>query len=223
MSRLFIYLNSSIMKKQIMGVTGLLLCGFLASHLAGNLLIYVGDRAFNSYGHALITNPLIYLAEAILLAIFVTHLALAIRLTIENKRARPVAYAVKKPTGRGSTFASSTMPYTGLIILVFLVFHILHFKFGPVYKMTYDGVEMRDLYRLIIEYFRQPLAVVWYIFGMVSVGLHVSHGLWSAFQSLGVNHPKYNKYIKIISKIYAVIITLGYSSLPIYCFLQGGR
>lgn len=223
MSRFYHYLNSSIMKKQIMGVTGLLLCGFLVSHLIGNGLIYFGDRAFNTYAHTLVTNPLIYFAEAILLGIFVTHIFLAMKLTLENKAARPVAYAVKKPTGRGSTFASSTMPYTGLLILVFLVFHILHFKFGPVYKITYDGVEMRDLYRLLVEYFHQPLAVVWYVFCMLALGLHVSHGFWSAFQSIGFNHPKYNSCLKNLAKVYALLMTVGFSALPIYCYLQGGR
>ncbi|PJB52928.1 MAG: cytochrome B subunit [Bdellovibrio sp. CG_4_9_14_3_um_filter_39_7] len=223
MSRFLHYLNSSIMKKQIMGVTGLLLCGFLVSHLIGNCLIYFGDRAFNTYAHTLVTNPLIYVAEAILLGIFLTHIFMAMKLTLENKAARPVAYAVKKPTGRGSTIASSTMPYTGLLILVFLIFHILHFKFGPVYKITYDGVEMRDLYRLLIEYFHQPLAVVWYVFCMLALGLHVSHGFWSAFQSIGFNHPKYNACLKNLSKVYALLITIGFSALPIYCYLQGGR
>ena len=143
-------LSSSIVKKQIMGLTGLLLCGFLISHLIGNCLIYLGPEAFNTYAHTLITNPLIYVAEAALLAIFLTHIGLAIKLTIENKQARPQGYYLKVPTGRGSTIASSTMPINGMLTLVFLVFHIWLFKFGRHYSVTYQGVEMRDLYHLLL-------------------------------------------------------------------------
>lgn len=216
--------QSSVMKKQIMGITGLLLCGFLVTHLLGNMLMFVDDgKAFNMYAHALITNPLIYVAEAILAAIFLSHIGLGIRLTMENKSARPEGYYMKQPTGRGETFASSTMPYTGLLILVFLVLHIIQFKFGPVYLVTYDGLEVRDLYRLLIEYFQSPIAVAWYIFCMIGLGIHLSHGFWSAFQSIGFNHPKYNCLLKMSAKLYALAITVGFSSLPIYCFMQGGN
>lgn len=223
MSRMSVYVNSSIMKKQMMGVTGLMLCGFLVTHLAGNSLIYVSPEAFNTYAHKLVTNPAIYVAEAILALIFLSHIFMGIRLTIENKKARPVSYAMKVPTGRGATIASSTMPYTGMIILIFLILHIWQFKFGPYYSVTYGDTEMRDLYRLLIEYFRNPLAVVWYIFAMVALGIHVSHGFWSAFQSLGFEHPKYTPCIKTFSKIFAVVIALGFMSFPIYCYLQGAN
>lgn len=217
------YITSSIMKKQVMGVTGLLLCGFLLSHLAGNCLIFVGDSAFNHYAHTLMSNPLIYGAEAILAIIFLSHICLAIRLIIENKCARPTNYYMKQKTGRGATFASSTMHWTGPIILIFLVIHLLNFKFGPVYQKSYDGVEMRDLYRTVIEYFQSPINVLWYIFAMVALGIHVSHGFWSAFQSIGFNHPKYNALLKTLSKLYALVIAAGYIALPIYCYLQGGK
>ena len=215
------YLNSSVMKKQVMGITGLMLCGFLLSHLAGNCLIYVGSDAFNKYAHALITNPLIYVAEVILASIFLTHIGLALKLTIENKAARPQNYYIKQKTGRGATFASSTMPYTGIIILVFLVFHLINFKFGPVYTATVGGIEMRDLYKTVVEYFLSPVNVAWYIFCMIALGIHVSHGFWSAFQSIGFNHPKYNCLIKFASKAFGVLVTIGYSALPIFCHLQG--
>lgn len=215
--------TSSVMKKQAMGVTGLLLCGFLVSHLAGNCLIYFGPEAFNTYAHKLVTNPLIYIAEAILALIFLSHIALAARLTIENKMARPTSYYMRQATGRGSTLASSTMPITGIIILIFLVLHIIQFKFGAYYEATYDGVVMRDLYRLLIEYFSSPLAVAWYIFCMLALGLHVSHGFWSAFQSIGFNHPKYTPVLKLLAKLYALVITVGFSALPIYCYMQGGK
>ncbi len=223
LKRFLTVVTSSVMKKQAMGITGLLLCGFLVSHLAGNCLIYVGPEAFNTYAHTLVTNPLIYVAEAILALIFLSHIGLAARLTIENKMARPTNYYMRQATGRGSTLASSTMPITGLIILIFLVLHIIQFKFGAYYEATYNGVVMRDLYRLLIEYFSSPLAVAWYIFCMLALGLHVSHGFWSAFQSIGFNHPKYTPVLKLASKLFALLVTVGFSALPIYCYLQGAK
>lgn len=206
-----------------MAVTGLLLCGFLLTHLIGNCLIYLGAETFNTYAHALISNKAIYIAEAILASIFLAHIGLAVRLTVENNNARPQNYHAKVNTGLGATFASSTMPYTGILILVFMVLHLIHFKFGPEYYDVYNGVEMRDLYRTVVEYFQSPINVAWYVFAMIGLGIHVSHGFWSAFQSLGFSHPKYTPMLKTVSKLYAIFITVGYSALPIYCFIQGGR
>ncbi len=216
------YLGSSIIKKQIMGVTGLLLCGFLITHLLGNFLIIVSAEAFNTYAHALITNPLLYPAEAVLATIFLTHIFLAIKLVIENHQARPEKYYIKTKTGRGATFASSTMPYTGFIILVFLIKHLLDFKFGPLFEVTYNGVLMRDLHQTVLLHFANPLNVVWYVFVMICIGIHVSHGFWSAFQSIGFNHPKYNCCLKNTAKAFAVVVTLGYSAIAIWSYLQGG-
>ena len=106
LKRFLTVLTSSVMKKQAMGVSGLMLCGFLVTHLAGNCLIYVGPEAFNTYAHKLVTNPAIYLAEAVLALIFLTHIGLAAKLTIENKIARPTNYYMRQATGRGSTLAS---------------------------------------------------------------------------------------------------------------------
>jgi succinate dehydrogenase / fumarate reductase, cytochrome b subunit len=221
-SRVGRMLSASIVKKQLMGLTGLLLCGFLIGHLAGNLLIFVGPAAFNAYGHALITNPLIYVAEAGLGALFLVHIGMAVRLIVENRKARPDRYYVKQPTGRGSTFASSTMPYTGALTFIFLVLHIYQFKFGPYYTIVHSGVEMRDLYRLVVEFYQSPLAVLWYVLCMISIGIHVKHGFWSAFQSLGFHHPSYTQALQKFSVAFAALIAVGFSSLPIYCYFQGG-
>jgi succinate dehydrogenase / fumarate reductase cytochrome b subunit len=214
---------SSVTKKQIMGVTGLLLCGFLLSHLLGNFLLFVGPDAFNKYSHALVTNPLIYVAEAILTLLFLSHIFMAIRLIIENKNARPVKYYQRTPSGRGSTFASSTMPYTGIIALVFLVFHILGLKYGTYYSTNVGGVEMHDIYKTTVEYFQDLIHVTGYVIAVVSLGIHVSHGFWSAFQSLGFNHPKYMPKIQCASKLFGLVVAIGFSALPIYCYFLGGR
>jgi succinate dehydrogenase / fumarate reductase cytochrome b subunit len=207
----------------MMGVTGLLLCGFLLSHLAGNLLLFVGPDAFNKYSHTLISNPLIYLAEVILGLLFLSHIVMAIRLTMENKAARPEAYHTRKTSGKGATFASSSMPITGMIALVFLVLHIIGLKYGTHYDTTINGVEMRDIYKTTVEYFVNPLHVIGYLIAVISLGVHVSHGFWSAFQSLGFNHPKYMPKIKRFSVCYGLLVAVGFSSFPIYCYIIGGR
>lgn len=216
-------LGVSVVKKQIMGLTGLLLCGFLVGHLAGNLLIFVGPEYFNAYGHALITNPLIYLAEAGLGALFIAHVGMAAKLILENHQARPVKYYMKTPTGAGSTFASSTMPYTGFLTAVFLVLHILQFKYGPYYSVVHNGVEMRDLYRLVVEFYQSPVAVLWYVVCMISLGIHVKHGFWSAFQSIGFSHPKYTPVLRNLSIAFSALVAVGFASLPLFCFFQGGN
>ncbi|MFG1482520.1 succinate dehydrogenase cytochrome b subunit [Halobacteriovorax sp. GFR7] len=222
MSALRFYLTNSVAKKQVMGVTGLLLCGFLLSHMLGNFLLMVGADAFNKYAYTLTSNPLIYVAEAGLLVIFLTHLFMALKLTMENKAARPVNYYMKQPTGRGATFASSTMPYTGMLILFFIIMHLINFKYGAVYMTTLNGMEVRDLYKTVIEYFASPLNVGMYVVFMIVIGIHVSHGFWSAFQSIGFNHPKYMPAIKFLSKLYAVVLTVGYSTIAIWCHVKGG-
>ena len=205
-----------------MAVTGLALCGFLVAHLAGNFLIFCGAEAFNTYAHILTSNSFIYVAEVLLAGIFLTHISLAVVLVWQNREARGQRYYLKTPTGRGAVFASSTMPITGLLTLVFLVLHLMHFKFGPDYQIIHSGVEMRDLYRLLVEYFSSELNVTWYIFAQVALGIHLSHGFSSAFQSLGFSHPRHTPRLKILGKVFAIVITVGFSSLPLYLHIKGG-
>jgi succinate dehydrogenase / fumarate reductase cytochrome b subunit len=215
------YLMSSIGKKQLMAISGLGLSGFTIGHLAGNFLIYVGPEAFNTYGYKLTSNPLIYVAEAGLLFMFMLHLGLAIRLTMENNAARTEKYYMKVKTGRGSTFASSTMIYTGLLMLAFIITHLLHFKFGAHYEIEHSGVKMRDIYRLVTESFQNPGYVAWYVICMIAIGIHLSHGIQSTFQSLGINHPKYTPIIKKVGCITSIVIAIGFSSIPLWSFFQG--
>ena len=217
------YFGSSIGRKQAVAITGLALCGFLVSHLAGNFLLLVGPDAFNLYAHKLASlGSLLYVAEAGLALMFLVHLGLAIKLTLENKKARGVQkYAVKKNTGRGTTFASATMPYTGLVLLVFLILHLMNLKFGTYYTVTVDGVEMRDMYRTTMEYFANPSSSIWYVIAMICAAIHTSHGFSSAFQSLGLNHPKYYPKIKLIGYLYAVAVGGGFAFLSVWAYLKG--
>lgn len=215
------YFRSSIGRKQLVAITGLLLCGFLVSHLSGNLLLMVSSDAFNLYAHKLASlGALLYVIEGALAFIFALHLGLALKLSLENMQSRG-KYQVKKKTGRGTTFASQTMPYTGVILLVFLVLHLMNLKFGSYYEVTIDGVVMRDLTKTTIEYFSSVGATVWYIVAMIVAAIHTSHGFASAFQSMGWNHGKYFKNVKLLGFIYAVAVGGGFAFLAIYCHMKG--
>jgi succinate dehydrogenase / fumarate reductase cytochrome b subunit len=215
--------NSSIMNKIFMAITGTMLCGFLLTHMAGNVMLFIGPEVFNLYGHKLTSNPLIYLAEAALASIFLVHIFFAIKVIIQNMQARPIGYYAKSTTGRGATFASSTMPWTGILfILLFLVIHLINLKFGAHYSFSYEGGEIRDLHKLTLEFFSKPISVILYCIAMIGLGFHVSHGLWSLFQTFGFDHPKYTPVIKIVAKLYAILIVVGYCSFPIWAYLQNG-
>lgn len=215
------YFRSSIGRKQLVAITGLLLCGFLVSHLTGNLLLLVSSDAFNLYAHKLAAlGGLLYVIEGVLTLIFALHLGLAIKLNMENMKSRG-KYQVKTKTGRGTTFMSQTMPYTGLVLLVFIILHLKNLKFGTYYETTIDGVVMRDLTKTTIEYFSSIGAVVWYVVAMACAGLHTAHGFASAFQSMGWNHGKYFKNVKRLGYLYAVSIAGGFAFLAIYCHMKG--
>ncbi len=215
------YFCSSIGRKQLVAITGLALCGFLVGHLSGNFLLMVGADTFNLYGHKLTSLGVgLYAIEAVLLLIFLVHLGLAIKITMENARARG-KYTLKKRTGRGTTFMSATMPYTGLVLLVFIILHLLNLKFGTNYRTVVGGVEMRDLYRVTMEYFQSTANTIWYVFAMICAALHTAHGFASAFQSLGLNHGKYYPKIKVISYVYAIAVGGGFALLSVWAHLKG--
>ncbi|MFQ5579453.1 MAG: succinate dehydrogenase cytochrome b subunit [Nitrospiria bacterium] len=214
-------LKTSIIKKQITGLAGFLLCGFALSHLTGNLLLLVSAEVFNRYAHALISNPFIYGIELTLFFIFLIHMMLAMHLQRKNRAARPEKYVMRKRTGRGATISSSSMAYTGTILLVYLIFHIWHLKFGPDYRVSYNGVEMRDLYKLVLEYFANPLSVGLYVLAMAAFGSHLSHGFWSIFQSIGFSHAKYTVTLRRLSIGFGIMMTIGFSILPIWAHLKG--
>lgn len=215
------YCRSSIGRKHLVAITGLLLCGFLLGHLSGNFLLLVGPNAFNLYGYKLTSlGALLYVIEGGLGLVFLVHMYLAVKLNLENYAARG-KYSLKKRTGRGTTFMSATMPYTGLVLLIFTILHLRNLKFGPHYPITVDGVEMRDLYRVTMEYFRSPAAVIWYVFAMTCAALHTMHGFGSAFQSLGLNHGKYYKTIKRIGYAYGILVGGGFAFLAVWAYMKG--
>ena len=216
-------LSSSIGSKLLIALTGLGLFIFLVGHLTGNVLFLVSPHAFNDYGHRLVSNPLIYIIEAGLTAIFLLHIYKTVKLYAGAKQARPVAYAKKEWAGRPSrkSLASTTMIFTGIVTFAFVILHLRAFKFGAYYQST-EGI--RDLYRLQIEIFSNPFYVAWYMFAMILIGFHLWHGVPSFMQSLGVDHPKYTPRIIWIGRALAVVIAAGFFFLPLYTYLvAGGR
>ena len=215
-------LGSLITTKLIIGVTGILLFAYLIVHIAGNLMVFLGRDKFNTYSHALISNPLVVPVEIGLLAVVLIHLFKAIGMTVENQRARPSKYAKKEWAGGRSqkSLASSSMILTGLALLIFIPIHVWTFKYGPHYDY---GNGVRDLYRLEAENFSSPLAVGLYIVAMVFVGLHLWHGVGSSFQSLGLSGPRFTPFIRTVGKVSAVVIAGGFIFITLWVFLVAGR
>ena len=218
-SRLF---SSSIGSKLLIALTGLGLFIFLIGHLSGNLLFLLGPATFNEYSHKLVSNPLVYVAEAGLIAIFLLHIYKTVRLYAGAKGARPVSYARKEWAGGPSrkSWSSTTMIFTGVVVLAFVILHLRKFKFGTYYE-TPEGI--RDLYRLQIEIFSSPGYVAFYMLAMVVIGFHLWHGVPSVAQSLGIDHPKHTPRILWIGRALALLIAGGFLILPLYTYLLGGR
>jgi succinate dehydrogenase / fumarate reductase cytochrome b subunit len=218
------YFFSSIGRKQLVAVTGLSLCGFLVGHLTGNFLLLVGPDAFNFYAHKLASlGALLYLIEAVLAGLFLLHLGLALKLTLENIKARGGSkrYHLKKNTGRGTTFMSQSMPFTGIVLLVFLILHLLNLKFGSYYEVEIDGVVMRNIYKTTMEHFQSPVATGWYVLAMICAAIHTSHGFASAFQSMGWNSGKYFKNVKRLGYLYAILVGGGFAFISVWAHLKG--
>ncbi len=220
-SRFRRYFSSSVGTKLLIGITGLLLFLYLIVHLAGNALIFAGPEIFNEYAHTLISNPLVIPVEIGLLTVFLIHIYKAIRMFIANRAARPVPYERRVNAGHTSRkgLASSTMIASGLIVLLFVMIHVKQFKFGSYYQTISDD-PIRDLYRTEIEVFQQPLWVAFYVISTVLVGLHLSHGIASGFQSVGFDHPLYTRRLTTWSIIAAAIIAGGLGLIPVWVYLR---
>ena len=205
--------------KLVLGITGLLLFAYLVIHLLGNLMVFAGQETFNHYAHALAGNPLVIPAEIALLLLFALHIFKAVTMWTANQRARPVAYAKKSWAGHTSrkSVASTTMIWTGLAILIFVVIHVAHIKYGAWYEIGDPPV--RDLYRTEVDVFSSPLWVAVYVVSMVLVGFHLRHGFSSAFQSLGVDHPIYTKRLLMLGTTVAILIAAGFAIIPVWVYL----
>lgn len=214
---------SSIGKKLVMAITGLIIFGFAVGHMSGNLLIFLGPEVFNDYAHTLQSSgPLLWGTRITLLIAFPLHIFSAIQLKQQNAAARPQAYG--QLTAQASTLSSRTMIYGGIVLLLFIAYHILHFTLhltqpGLDGMTMLNGEEVHDAYGMVVTGFTAG-AMGWahvglYLAAMVALGLHLYHGVWSALQSMGLNHPKYNAMRKQAAAAFAFIIAIGFSLGPI--------
>jgi succinate dehydrogenase / fumarate reductase cytochrome b subunit len=215
------FFKSTVGRKYLMGLTGLIWMGFILTHMAGNMLILVSADAYNAYGHAIVSNKLLlYGTEIVLVLALIVHVYTAISLTIRNRSSRgPTRYAMHPNAAKAASLGSKWMAVQGTAILAFIILHLATFKYGTVYETTVNGVPMRDLHKLVLEVFQSPGYVAWYVVALILLLFHVRHGATSVFQSFGVLERRMQGGIKKFAWGYAVIVIAGFLSQPLYVFL----
>jgi succinate dehydrogenase / fumarate reductase, cytochrome b subunit len=210
--------NATIGKKIVMAISGIVLLGFVCAHLLGNLNFFRGAEAMDSYARFLRVEPaLLWTARAVLLVMVLLHIWASVKLAMLNKfEARPVGYVKKK--NPGSSYASRTMYWSGPIILAFVIYHLMQFTWGV------GGTPFQELhpYENLVAGFSVPAISIFYIFAMAMLMLHLYHGAWSLFQTLGVNHPRYTPMLRKFVAIISIILFVGFISMPI-AILAGMR
>lgn len=215
--------SSSLGRKLMMALTGLFLITFLVVHLAGNLQLLKNDggHAFNVYAEFMSTNPLIQTISKVNFALIMIHIVWAIILSRKNKAARGQAYA---NANKASHWTSRNMGILGTIILIFLVVHLRHFyaemHWGGIPTVNYDGKEVRDIYTTVSYWFAKDWYAGLYVVCMIGLAFHLWHGFASAFQTLGLNHVKYNPVINFVGKAFAIIVPALFALIPIMMFLK---
>ena len=219
------FYNSSIGKKWIVALTGLVLIAYVIGHLIGNLQIFISPAQINWYGEKLHSmGPLLYVIRAFLLACFILHIVTTILLAIQNRQARPERYAVKKQIR--TTAAARTMLVSGLILLCFVIFHLLQFTIKPANlpgNISFPSFEMAnghtDIYTMLVTSFSNPFTTGFYILGMFLLCMHLSHGFSSFFQTLGLNSKKIAHTLEAGGTVLAWLIFAGYISIPVSVYL----
>ncbi|MCI0392219.1 MAG: succinate dehydrogenase cytochrome b subunit [Acidobacteria bacterium] len=209
--------RSSLGKKYVMAITGFGLWVFVIIHMLGNLQIFLGPAKLNAYAALLKATPaLLWSARIGLLLVATLHILAATQLVLANRRARPIGYEYKKPVD--STFANRTMWISGLIIFAFILFHLAHFTFGwinPQFLRLEDAEGRHNVYQMMIAGFSNPVVSIFYIISMGLLLLHLSHGVSSLFQSLGLRSKKTFGFFNKLAKITALVIFIGNSLIPL--------
>jgi succinate dehydrogenase / fumarate reductase cytochrome b subunit len=212
MNRLGVFFSSSIGKKVVMAVTGIVLFGFVVGHMFGNLQVYLGPKALNDYGVFLrefLHGQGLWIARAVMGACVVLHVWAATSLTLANRAARPVGYRMQHYDE--SSYASRTMRWSGVILFLFVWYHLMHFTFGNVHPSFQEG----NVYHNFIAGFSVPWVSGFYILAMLCLGLHLYHGVWSMLQSLGLSHPRYDHLRHAFATLVTVAVVAGNISFPV--------
>ena len=203
-------------KKVVMAVTGVMMFGFVIGHMLGNLQMYEAPEHINAYGHFLHNlGELLWIERGIMLLAIALHILAAVQLALRSKAARPIGYSRKEAIN--SSYASRTMYWSGPIVLVFIIFHLLQFTAG--YLHPHAQFVAGDVYGNVVSGFQVWWVSAWYIFAISLLGLHLSHGLFSMFQSVGLAHPRISRYLRKAAVTVSILIVLGYISIPISVLL----
>lgn len=215
------FYRASISKKALMAITGIILFVFVVMHLMGNLKLYEGPEKLNGYAEwlremgtpALPHAGMLWIVRVVLLMSVAIHTWAAIQLTLVNRKARPVPYRKYQPVA--TNYAARTMRWSGVIVLLFIIYHLLHFTFGTAHMDFRPG----DVYHNVVSGFQIWWVSLVYVAAQLALGFHLYHGLWSLFQSLGWNHPRFNHWRKIFAVASAFVITIGNVSFPVAVLL----
>ncbi len=216
MNRLTGLLNTSVGQKHTLAASGLALVGFLVAHLVGNLTIFQGRETMNAYADWLQGHPLIWAARAGLLGIFLVHTTLAIRLAWDNHKSRPIAYSHR--SYQDAHVLSRYIVLTGVLVLSFVVYHILHFTLGvvqPEHATLLDAAGRHDVYGMVVQGFRVPAVAISYVVAMGVLALHLLHGLASLLQTFGLNHASYFPAMRVGATVTVLMIALANASIPV--------
>lgn len=204
------FYRTTVGKKVVMAVTGIVLFGFVIGHMAGNLQFFLGRDVLNGYAAKLHhLGPILWVVRLALLTAVGLHIVAAIQLALLQRAARPVSY--QKLSAQGSTYASRTMYWSGPIVGFFIVYHLLHLTTGTVHP----DYEFLNAYDNLVIGFSNPVVSLFYIVAMILLGMHLYHGVWSMFQSLGLAHPRYTPKLKAFAKIFSIVIVLGFIVVPL--------
>jgi succinate dehydrogenase / fumarate reductase, cytochrome b subunit len=221
-SRVTGFYRSSVGKKMIVAITGIILILFVIGHLLGNLQIFLGPEWINGYSqHLRDLGPLLWLIRIFLLATVIVHIYVTIRLAIDNRRARPQRYLERDYVK--ATFASRHMVMSGLVVLAFIIYHLAHFTVRVTDRrftlLKADPLGHYDVYSMMVYGFQNPLVCAFYVLGLFLLTLHLSHGSSSFFQSLGLNNEKLTPRLAVGGRIFAWLLFLGYTSIPVAILL----
>ncbi len=207
--------RTTVLLKVTMATTGVVLFGFLLGHMLGNLQAFMSPQKINDYAKFLHETPsLLWGTRLVLLASIALHIASAIALTRLNQAARPTAYAAPR-RWRTATYASRTMMLSGPIIAAYLIYHLLHFTVGSLHP----NFNAADPYNNLVYGFQQPVVVVAYLVAMGLLALHLHHGVWSFFQSLGISHPRWDAARRTFATAFTVVVILGFTAVPLAVLL----
>lgn len=206
--------SSTIGKKVVMALTGAVGVGYLVAHMLGNLQVFEGVEKINAYAALLKSNAaLLWAARSVLIVAVILHIVAAYQLARISRKSRPVGY--RRWRAVGSDFASRTMRWTGPLVGLFIIYHLLHFTTGA----AHPDFSERNVYHNIISGFRVWYVSAIYVVAMLALSLHLYHGAWSMFESLGINHPKYNRSIRALAAVVTLVVVAGFISIPVAVLL----